>query len=94
MDSGYKDQKPSNQCFGGSNTLRLKIYTPGLPWWLSGKESMGHYRRHRFDPCLGIPHAAEKLSLCATTSELKPQLSKPHMPRVHAQQQEKPPREP
>ena len=31
-----------------------------LPWWLSGKESTCHCRRHRFDPWSGkIPHAPE-----------------------------------
>ena len=39
-----------------------------LPWWLSGKESAGQCRRHRFNPCSGkIPRASEQLSLCATT---------------------------
>ena len=41
----------------------------GLPWWLSGKESTCQCRRHWFDPWAGkIPHAAERLSPCATTT--------------------------
>ena len=48
----------------------------------------------RFDPwSRKIPHAAEKLSLWAATTELKLQLSEPHMPRVHAVQEERPPLE-
>ena len=27
----------------------------GLPWWLSGKESVCQSRRHTFDPWLGRP---------------------------------------
>ena len=30
--------------------LYLFIYTSGLPWWLSGKESTCQCRRHGFDP--------------------------------------------
>ena len=42
----------------------------GLPWWLSGKESVLQCKRHRFDPWSGkIPHAAENLSSCTTTAE-------------------------
>ena len=41
-----------------------------LSWWLSGKESAYHCRRHGFDPCSGkISHASEQLSLCVTTTE-------------------------
>ena len=40
----------------------------GLLWWLSGKESACQYRGHEFDPwSRKVPHAAEQLSLCATT---------------------------
>ena len=35
-----------------------------LPWWLGGKEPTCRCRRHR-----EIPHAAEQLSLWATTAE-------------------------
>ena len=49
----------------------LKNRSPGLPWWLSGEESTCQCRRHRFDPWSGkIPHAAEQLSPCATTTGL------------------------
>ena len=42
----------------------------GLPWWFSGKESSCQCRRHELAPWPGkIPHAAEKLSLCATAIE-------------------------
>ena len=37
--------------------------SPGLPWWLSGKESTCQCRRHGFNPWSGkIPHATEQLS--------------------------------
>jgi len=42
----------------------------GLPWWLSGGESTCQCRRHPFNSWSAkIPHAAEKLSLCAATPE-------------------------
>ena len=42
----------------------------GLPCWLSGKESTCQCRRHRFNPwSRKIPHAAEQLSPCTTTTE-------------------------
>ena len=42
----------------------------GLPWRLSGGESTCQRRRHRFNPWSGkIPHAAEQLSPCGTTTE-------------------------
>ena len=42
----------------------------GLPWWLSGKESACQCRGHGFDPWpRKIPHAAEQLSPCTTTTE-------------------------
>ena len=41
-----------------------------LPWQLSGTESACQCRIHEFDPGSGnIPHAAEQLSPCATTTE-------------------------
>ena len=43
--------------------LRLVL---GLPWWCSGWESACQCRGHRSGK---IPHAAEQLSLCATTAE-------------------------
>ena len=42
----------------------------GLPWWRSGWESACQCRGHGFEPWPGgIPHAAEQLSPCATTTE-------------------------
>ena len=42
----------------------------GLPWWRSGGESTCQCRGHGFEPWSGkIPHAAEQLSPCATTTE-------------------------
>ena len=42
----------------------------GLPWWCSGWESACQCRGHRFEPWSGkIPHAAEQLGPCATTTE-------------------------
>ena len=83
----------------------LRMIIQGLTWWRSGWESACQCRGHRFDPWSGkIPHAAEQLSPCATTTE--PVCSRPHMlkllspraattkaraPRARAPQQEKPP---
>ena len=42
----------------------------GLPWWRSGWESACQCRGHGFEPWSGmIPHAAEQLSPCTTTTE-------------------------
>ena len=42
----------------------------GLPWWHSGEESACQRRGQGFEPWSGkIPHAAEQLSPCATTTE-------------------------
>ena len=50
--------------------LVAKKPNPGLPWWLSGKESACQYRRHGFDPwSWKIPHAAKQPSPCTTTIE-------------------------
>ena len=44
--------------------------SPGLPRWLSGKESACRCRRHGFDPwSRKVPHAAEQLSPWATSTE-------------------------
>jgi len=49
---------------------KLKKKSVRLPWWLSGKESACHCRRHRFDPLSGkIPHAMGQLSPCTVTIE-------------------------
>ena len=43
----------------------------GLHWWSSSKEFACQCRRHRFNPwSRKIPHAAEQLSSCTTTTEL------------------------
>ena len=43
-----------------------------FPWWHRRQESAGQCRGHRFDPWSGkIPHASEKLSLCAATSKAR-----------------------
>ena len=45
----------------------------GLPWWRSGLESACQCRGHGIDPWSGkIPHAAEQLSPCTTTTEPAP----------------------
>ena len=42
--------------------MGLRIYTSGLPWWLSDEESASQGRRHGFDPSSGkILHALEQL---------------------------------
>ena len=42
----------------------------GLPWWCSGWESACQCRGHGFEPWSGkIPHAAEQLGPCVTTTE-------------------------
>ena len=75
---------------------------PGLPWWLSGKESTCRCRRHRFDPWSGrIPRGLEQLSPRATTMEPVPcslgtttteaRVLKPVGSRACAPRQEKPP---
>ena len=79
-------------------TLRIfhKSINTGLPWWCSVWESTYQCRRHGFEPCSGkIPHAAEQLSWCTTTSESA--LSSPRAttteartPRARVPQQEKP----
>ena len=51
------------------STVRTKA-TGGLPWWRSGWESACQCRGHGFEPWSGkIPHAAEQLSPCTTTTE-------------------------
>ena len=68
----------------------------GLPWWHSCWESTCQCRGHRFDPWSGkVPHVAEQLGPCATTTE--PALWSPwatttgaHTPRARAPQLERP----
>ena len=63
----------------------LRLLTPGLPWWLSGKESTCQCRGHGFDPwSRKISHASEQLSPCAT-------ILKPLHPKACALQQGKQP---
>ena len=70
--------------------------TRGLPWWRSGWESACQRRGHGFEPWSGkIPHAAEHLSPCATTTEpalksLPATTTEARVPRAHAPQQERP----
>ena len=63
----------SLECFRGHCTVinwpHLKILC-GLLSWISGGESVCHCRRHGFSPWSGkIPHATERLSPRATTTE-------------------------
>ena len=54
-----------------NNTL-LRCQWVRLPWWFSGKESACQCRRCTFDPWSGkIPHAAEQLGWCTTTTEAR-----------------------
>ena len=61
------------QSMAGNHTNKNNIYIKeyvGLPWWCSGWESACQCRGHRFEPWSGkIPHAAERLGPCATTTE-------------------------
>ena len=46
------------------------MHNSGLPWWLSGKESICQCRSHEFSPWSGkIPHVVEQLSLSTTAIE-------------------------
>ena len=61
------------------NCFPSKEDLSGLPWWRSGWESACQCGGHGFEPWSGkIPHAAEQLGPCATTTEpahLEPVLS-------------------
>ena len=49
---------------------RYKELKLGLPWWLGGKESTCQCRKCGVNPwSRKIPHAAQRLSLCAVTTE-------------------------
>ena len=62
----------------------INFWERGLPWWYSGWESACQCRGHGFAPWSGrIPHAAEQLSPCATTTEAC-------APGARAPQREKP----
>ena len=64
-----KGEIESNTIFGDFNTL-LTSWIEGLPWWHSGWESACQCRGQGFDPwSRKIPHPAEQLSPCTTTTE-------------------------
>ena len=59
-----------NQCRHPEHPCSTIISCRGLPWWRSGWESACQCRGHGFEPWSGkIPHAAEQLSPCTTTTE-------------------------
>lgn len=63
----------------------------GFPWWVNSKEAACQSRDMEFDPGREDPHALDKLGCCAQLLSLYlPKLLKHRVPRVHAQQQEKP----
>ena len=67
----------SFKCICGASLMAQWLRIPPAP--------RPQCRGHGFDPWSGkIPHAAEQLSPCATTTEA-------HTPRARALQQEKPP---
>ena len=52
--------------------IHLKEKQPGLPWWLSGKETACQCRRQRSGPwSRKIPHPMEQQSLCSRAQELQ-----------------------
>ena len=64
--------------------IKKNFFFMGLPWWYSGQESTCQCRGHEFDPwSRKIPHSMERLSPCATTTEIC-------VPRACPPQQEKP----
>ena len=96
--------KVSHTTFHTETSPHPSRTNPGLPWWLSGKDSTCRWKRHDFDPWSEkIPHASEQQSLCATILSprcgacepkwLSPcaELLKPTCPRACAPQQEKEP---
>ena len=76
--------------------VSCKTVGEGLPWWHNGEEFSCQCRGHGFEPWSGkIPHAAEQLSPCATTTEpvlysLRATTTEARAPRAPAPQQEKP----
>ena len=79
-----------NRCLGN---IRLRNWVPGLPWWLSGKESACQCRSHGFDPWPGrIPYASEQAKpMLHNYWPHTLQLLKPGCPRACPPQLEKPP---
>ena len=68
--SQQKVDRPGGSRMTSLRYWKMKTITQGLPWWRSGWESACQCRRHGFEPWSGnIPHAAEQLSPCATTTE-------------------------
>ena len=72
-----------------------KLNTLGLPWWSGGQESTCQRGGHGIDAWPGkIPHAAEQLTPCTTTSEpfalvhashtYWSRTTEGHVPRAHA----------
>ena len=58
-----------------TQSCTMIVFSLGLPWRLSGKESQCQCRRHRFDPWPGkILHAMEQLSPCTKLLHLDPVL--------------------
>ena len=56
------DWATEHACFIEVESVVKNIFHPGLPWWLSGKESTCQHGRHRFSSWSGkIPHAVEHL---------------------------------
>ena len=60
----------SSYSFNAGYKINIQKSIVGLPWWLSGKESVCQCRRHEFGPWLKIPRAVGPLSLCATLLNL------------------------
>ena len=84
-------------CFRrGENILKLKC-GKGLPWWRSVENLPANAGDTGFEPWSGkIPHAAEQLSPCDTTTEpalwsQRATTTEARAPRAHALQKEKPP---
>ena len=65
-----KEEEVGGGGVGGLSHVSFYKNIRGLPWWRSGWESACQCRGHGFEPRSGkIPHAAEQLSPCATTTE-------------------------
>ena len=69
-EESYQGTRKYSPYSGGEHPKQSKEIVSGLPWWLSGKESIYQSRRHGFDPwSRRTPHAVEQLSPCATALE-------------------------
>ena len=75
-----------------------KMSKKQLPLWLNGKEFICQCKRQSFDPRSGkIPHVAEQLRLCATTTEARNPYSlcsatRSHRGEAHTRELESSPR--